>query len=328
MRVQKIALLAAFSGSVLMGQSDPASPTFAMTPAAIAAGTPSGVAVLSPHEAVNLFNGNLSFEVPLHSVEGRGKAGYTMVVPIGTKWTIENDLFNNNDYFVPVPSTAPETYLWPSGYANFEGAPGQIIRRDAIDGNGRRTYYCTRPGTIGDGYIYIDDYSLTKFVWVEANGTEHEFLDAATGGSLLGSLVYTCNTDPINGGPSRGTVFESDEATGATFIADNTVRDDISESTFNTNGTSIAGWLIFKDGTRYYSDTNGRIVQIIDRSGNQTSLSYPANQLVITDSMGRTTTANYANLSGGATPPVYDTIAYGNSSGGQGRCGRREGAGA
>jgi hypothetical protein len=92
MGVRRFALLTAFSASLLMGQPDPASPTFAMTPAAVAAGTPDGVAILSPHETVNVFNGNLSFVVPLHDVSGRGKAGYTTVIPIGTKWTIENDM--------------------------------------------------------------------------------------------------------------------------------------------------------------------------------------------------------------------------------------------
>jgi hypothetical protein len=99
MRVQKIALLAMFSGSLLMSQPDPASPTFAMTPAAVAAMTPAGVVALAPHEFVNVFSGALTFEVPLHTVGGRGSEGYTIVEPIGTRWSLENDVIQQGTDF-------------------------------------------------------------------------------------------------------------------------------------------------------------------------------------------------------------------------------------
>jgi hypothetical protein len=324
MRLQKIALLAAFSGSVLMGQPDPASPTFAMTPAAMAAGTPAGVAVLSPHEAVNLFSGALTFEVPLHTVGGRGSEGYTIIEPIGTRWSLENDpIQRNTNFWNPLPSSGPETYSWPGGTL-LNGTPGGVARRDGLIGPAR-TYNCQTPGTVGAGQTYYTNSTLTKIVWAEANGTVHEFLDVATGGAALQTPIGGgwCNVDPSSGGASRGTVFESDDATGATFIADAPVHDDITESTLGL-GQGISGWLLLKDGSRQYiSSDKGIGTTIIDRNGNQTKVMSPygTQNLVITDDLGRQTTITHANFanSGDTTTPLLDTITY-DGAGGPAHC--------
>ena len=106
-------------------------PVTSYTPAAMAAGAPDGVGFLSPNEAVNLFSGNLSFTVPLYKVSGRGNAGYSMVLPIGTKWNIENHSVSKTDpqTFVAMPSTYPYDMLWP-GLAPNRYSPGAILLRD------------------------------------------------------------------------------------------------------------------------------------------------------------------------------------------------------
>ncbi len=62
------------------------------TPPAIAPGTPSGSYVLSNLETINYYTGKLNLLIPLHSAEGRGKAGYTLSLPIQRNWTIERVL--------------------------------------------------------------------------------------------------------------------------------------------------------------------------------------------------------------------------------------------
>jgi RHS repeat-associated protein len=321
MRLQKLALLVAFSVSALMGQPDTASPTFAMTPAAVAAGTPAGVVALSPLESVNLFSGALTFEVPLHEVGGRGSTGYTIVEPIGTRWSLENDIIQQGtDFWNPLPSSGPENYSWPGG-ALLSGTNGGVIRRDGLIGRAQ-TYYCKIQGTVGFGQTYYLNSTLTKIVWAEANGTAHELLDVATGGAALRTTLSTgrwCDVDPVSGGPSRGTVFESDDATGVTFIADAPVHDDISEVTLSS-GHGISGWLLLKDGSRQYSNTsnfaNGFITQMIDRNGNQTNLMSPGTQNpVITDDLGRQTTITHANWYGNTTTAPLDTITYQGAGG-------------
>jgi RHS repeat-associated protein len=320
MRFQRIALLAMFSGSLLMSQPDTASPTFAMTPAAVAAGTPAGVVALSPVESVNLFSGALTFEVPLHDIGGRGSTGYTIVEPIGTRWSLENDIIQQGtDFWNPLPSSGPENSSWPGGTL-LSGTGGGVVRRDGLIGRAH-TYYCKIQGTVGFGQTYYLNSTLTKIVWVEANGTAHEFLDVATGGAALQTTLSTgrwCDVDPVSGGRSRGTVFESDDATGVTFIADAPVLDDISEVTLGSGG--ISGWLLFKDGSRQYSNTsnfaNGFITQMIDRNGNQTNLMSPGTQNpVITDDLGRQTTITHANWYGNTTTAPLDTITYQGAGG-------------
>src|SRR5690349_14734627 len=50
------------------------------TPLGMAAGAPAGSYSLSDLDNVNLFNGNLSFAIPLMTIGGRGSAGYTMTL--------------------------------------------------------------------------------------------------------------------------------------------------------------------------------------------------------------------------------------------------------
>src|SRR5689334_21975683 len=66
------------------------------TPAGQARGTPTGTYPLTGFDNVNLFNGHLNFHLPLMVVGGRGKAGYTMTMPIEQVWTAQLwDVYNN-----------------------------------------------------------------------------------------------------------------------------------------------------------------------------------------------------------------------------------------
>lgn len=48
------------------------------TPSGMAPGAPAGSYALSGLDDINLFNGNLNFNIPLITIGGRGSAGYTM----------------------------------------------------------------------------------------------------------------------------------------------------------------------------------------------------------------------------------------------------------
>ena len=56
------------------------SPVDGTTPSGIAAGTPSGSYSLSDLDNVNLYNGNLSFQLPLAQIDGRGNAKTTLLL--------------------------------------------------------------------------------------------------------------------------------------------------------------------------------------------------------------------------------------------------------
>src|SRR6185503_21162263 len=64
-------------------------PTDGATPLGLQAGAPAGAYSLSGFDNVNLYNGNLSFALPLLSIGGRGGASHTIVLPIERKWMVE-----------------------------------------------------------------------------------------------------------------------------------------------------------------------------------------------------------------------------------------------
>jgi hypothetical protein len=310
-------IFAAFGMSTLWCQVAPApGPTSGYTPAAMVAGAPDGVRILSPHETVNVFNGTLSFVVPLYNVGGRGSAGYSMVLPIGAKWNMLNQPNNSENIFAPVVAVYPQDTLWPMSVP-YRYSPGRIFLRESVD-PGQSTFTCSTGNGPGVGHTFLGATTLTKVTFVEADGTEHEFLDTMNSGAPLPTPdpIYNCNTDPIAGGPDRGRVFEAGDSSGATFIADNDIHDAIT-TVAQANlrpGPGVAGWLFFKDGTRYYAGSDGSINLIIDRFGNETTIGFDTSgNLNVIDPLGRKVIASYANLT--ATLPQTDTITYPGASG-------------
>jgi len=61
-------------------------PTDGATPLGLQAGAPAGGYSLSGFDNVNLYNGSLSFALPLLSIGGRGGASHTIMLPIERKW--------------------------------------------------------------------------------------------------------------------------------------------------------------------------------------------------------------------------------------------------
>ena len=64
------------------------SPTDGSTPLALTPGAPAGSFPLSGFDTVNLYNGNLSFRLPLLTIGGRGDAHTTLTLPIQRRWSI------------------------------------------------------------------------------------------------------------------------------------------------------------------------------------------------------------------------------------------------
>jgi hypothetical protein len=286
------------------------------TPASEMSGTPEGSYLISPHEAINMFNGTVNFVVPLHKIEGRGAAGYTMVLPINSKWKIDTHVNGIDTSFVPLLTGAPLATAWqplaPPRYS-----PGVLSRRDSWDETGgSRT--CPVSGMPGGGYGINYDATLTTIVWTGADGTEHTLRDVGTSGVSQTVAIQSnppCSTDPYNNpiyGFNRGTVFESDDSTAMTFVADSAVYDAITtirkKADSSTSSGGVSGWILFKDGTRYYIDSTGKVTLIEDRVGNKTTLDYTSG-LKVTDSLGRQTIVSYA---GTGTP---DVISYTGANG-------------
>jgi RHS repeat-associated protein len=261
------------------------SATNGSTPAALAPGTPAGSYALSGFESVNPFSGALGFHLPLVHVGGRGQVGYTITLNIERKWRMQRtatytalqgvvkpgeDQLDNESYF---PLASGWNTLDPAPGPNY--IPGYLVGRMAGDGiqscaalpQKRRIFQKT----------------LERLTFTEADGTEYELRDTATHGQVnVNPLDTSC--DALL---SRGRVFETEDGSSATFIADPDqgsnfqVYDNVDIS-FANDPLTPSGYLYLRDGTRYRID-NGVVTSMRDRNGNEISFSGD----LITDAAGR-----------------------------------------
>ncbi len=244
------------------------------TPLALSPGSPAGSYSLSGFDNVNLFNGNLSFRLPLLSVGGRGSLQYPLVLPLQRKWTVAN---------VYIPETESYSYLpgeeWWSKRSLFN--PGKIEGR--YGGSGKRR---CNDDSLNDVYLN----SLTRLTFTAPDGTEIELRDHLSGGQ---AKVPVCGADT---GSSRGRVFVSADGSAMTFVSDTEVNDKYKLSDY-AEPFGLSGYLLLRDGTRYRF-SNGSVVWVRDRNGNVLSFAYGTadGQLTwmrVTDSLNREVTVNY-----------------------------------
>lgn len=260
---------------------------------------------------VNPYNGKLNTSVPLVSVGGRGNAGYQITINNNFQWISKNEPDEDGDGSTPI-GMALLTY-------------GPTYQPGNIPGTGELGLPKYEPGLMvgrttgemlcGSGSLGLYAKTITYFTFVAPDGSETDFYDDLTKGSVL---LNHCST-PIN--INRGNVFYSVKGDGATYITDQNVRD--SNGDF---GGGIAGgdggYLKFKNGT-IYRIHKGKVLWIQDANGNKTTFTYVVlNQgtsyesfgklIKVTDSLNREVNISYASPT---TFPSYDELSYKGSGG-------------
>src|SRR5215203_4476916 len=261
------------------------SATDGSTPLGLQPGAPAGSYALSGFDNVNLYNGNLSFQLSLLQVSGRGGAQMPVLLPIAGKWRI-SDLtipqFNGGviHHYLPLQS------WWENNERKY--SPGSLAGRQA----GLDEIECP------DG-TKVFGYSITRLTFTAPDGTEYELRDQLTGGQPSNNGL--CNyANP----QSRGTVFITTDGSAATFISDTTIYDQpISPS---PSEIYPSGYLLLADGTRYRID-GGVVSWMRDRNGNKLTFTYDGFNRVstITDSLKRQVTITY-----NTGPGTSDQISY------------------
>lgn len=230
--------------------------TSGVTPPLMAPGAPAGSYALSGLESISLSNGHLSFRLPLLMPGARSEAKPAFLFPIEQNWRITFALVNDQDHpNCTVGSTDPNCYSY---YATANWWNPRPVRygeatlvsrgagRDSISGCG----FSPAP--------YQN--TLRRLTFTAPDGTEHELLDAATGGA---EYTQNCNQQVH----SRGQWFSSFDGAGATFYADdsNQVMDPYSVGGGGPDYPS--GNLYTADGARYRVDI-GNVTSWRDRNGN------------------------------------------------------------
>lgn len=284
------------------------------TPRELAAGAPAGSYALSGFDTVDPYTGSLSIRLPLLQITGRGEAGYPLLLPIQQKWEVGSYTWGDTWYYPQaVNELATDSYWAP--YIN-RFSPGMLMVRESTD-VGKLTV--CNSGT-GSGYSFYPGKFLTRLTFIDEYGTEHELIDTLTTGEPLSpysppNYLPSCNMDPIHGGPNRGTVFRSADASDLLFISDSNIQEQIAVPTSDPELYPVwaSGWLLFPNG-RKYRIVNGLVTMIEDRNGNRTTLTYgSAGPNKITDSAGRVTEISYADF----LSTFQDTITYPGSNGAQ-----------
>ena len=268
---------------------------------ALVGGNPAASRSESGVEHINLYNGNLNITVPLVNIDGRGNAGYSMLVPVQRRWNVET---NQNQQ--------PSPYSWNDAFSQLDFSstpysPGSLVIRRSGSSN-QRCLISQRPADLGP---YI-----TRLIWVTPDGTETTLRDTQYDGQPQGSGASDCNAVAAYTPVSRGTTFAGMDGSDITFIADTAISDSV--YSLADDGAHQTGWLYFPNGTKYRIDNFGNVASIIDRNGNTASLTYPDDDIAVTDALGRAiiTQSGYYNAgaafnnAAGLYEPSWDTVQY------------------
>jgi hypothetical protein len=170
--------------------------------------------------------------------------------------------------------------------------------------------------------------TLTRLTFTDPDGTEHDFVDANSGGAQLQTAPVTSGDPSIVPptyscavpGPNRGRVWVTRDGSFATFVADGDIHDGITYAHSQPIPYGpLSGYLHFKDGAAMRI-VNGNVMWSRDRNGNLVSYTYATdvNQVAsfgrvtsIADSLQRAVTITYAtDASTNVTFDQYDSIQY------------------
>ena len=317
-------LIIAFS-SVIIGQTQ----SDGATPKMTQPGAPAGSYALSGFESVNLFNGNLNFNLTLAKIGGRGKAGSSVNLAIDSvRWQVERSAL-----------TQERTVLNSIGSLRIADAAGfyACICPHCEDPLGRHqfppdpreidTWDCGNPNTgsnelvvsgwtsdvPGLGFDTYDVYE-DKLTPKPGYGPGVVFGRGASHGGMMSHFysmltrLYFVSSDgteyelrdeltggkPFFGGTAqnpngRGTAFSSADGSGIKFVSDTPISEN-RQTALGSVRFRVSGYLYFPDGSRARID-NGNFTWNRDTNGNRITYTYnTANQVTnIFDSLGRET---------------------------------------
>ena len=275
-------------------------PPKAGIPSAYQGSTAVGSYPLSGFDNINYFNGNLDFNLPLLTLGGRGEASFTMMLTIGqVGWRIDTrrDLLTCN----------PGNCLYRYWYNPTNALPDGVIKAGLGPGKlqathtGRYTTPCPPGQQAGLGE------RLTTITFAMPGGSAVELRDRQYDGKPLPGAP--CQS--ASNGPSRGTVFDSKDGSGITFVSDTPLEDK-----WTAQFAPVSGNLYMKNGVRYRVD-NGNVSRITDRNGNWIRFQYNVDAntaMLATDSIGREVRQGSAGITFSGTNGVTRTIRiYGGS---------------
>ncbi len=255
------------------------------TPPQLAAGISSAGSYTSTElGTVNLSNGGLNFNISLGTIGGRGNVALPLTLSYSSKiWSASMDVDTERESSTE-QSVAYADYDMGSSLGGGPLVPGWSLGTGLYFTSNFVRIKRVLSGPSAGCYTY----GLHKLTLHLPDKGEVEFRDDATNGA---PLLLNCQTQQT---ASRGTRWHATDGSGAIFIND--VDNGVGLFPF----PNLSGTLIFADGTRLGSTTNGGI---LDRNGNRISGTFNG----YLDQLGRSITVD-ANVTDPDNPGV--TLAF------------------
>ena len=243
-------------------------------------------------EDLNLYNGRMNISIPLLDVVGRGKAKYSIRVPVQThQWDVMSNMYFNPNGTITYTNEAFGTWSFLS-YVDPYG-PGMLEVVTGLEG------MCVTT-------------AVTRVVLSMPSGAEVELRDDLTDGRP--DVRNGCSPEGPPPGPNnRGKTFHSSDGSAMIFVSDADVVDSVEVpfgGTFPVGVRGLAtGTLIMRDGTRQRWEY-GILKKVTDPNGNTLVFQYEAafrRLSSITDSLGRGVSFSYGDRT---APSFFDEISY------------------
>lgn len=234
------------------------------TQSAATPGAPAGSYKLSDFDSVNLYSGNLNFNLPLAGLRGRGDVGASVSLTIDHQWSITE-----------LAADAWEIRNHPVSAIN---AGGSIWVEQTQE---------ITTTTCDSGPIYYFKRKL-YLVFIDQDGTETKLVDA----SKRGLEQTTCGSGSIN----YGAGFLSSDGGAMTFVADSAITSSGANASYGATG------YLYRSGGVKSRIVDGEMQWTVDRNGNKTEFEYDSEDLVngrhigpsvIRDSIGREVEIDY-----------------------------------
>lgn len=287
------------------------------TPPVLAPGQPVGSYALSGFESVNLYGGGLTFHLPVVPLAGNGAPATPLFVNVERRWVMMFDSDNNGYSHYPLDSD-----FFLSDRRDY--APGTL----ALRVQGRNVFT-----NCSEGASVLFREVLTRITFREANGTEHEFVGATSGG-FPASYQPTARGDnfpgqyscfPAASTSNLGRVWVTRDGSFMTLLLESDVTQYGTAASLESDPdvtATLTGYLYTMEGTRYRIE-QGLVTNVRDRNGRFTSYVYGTDTnnmaslfrpISITDPIGRTTTITYQNA-GASSEETYDVLSFPGSGG-------------
>ena len=266
---------------LIVAQAQITKSTDGVTPKGIEPGAPAGSYPITEWENVNLFNGQVSFTLPIVQ-KGRGESGVSLPIRINRQpWVVKHQRYDiGNSSLLDVYNA--EGSWWNPALNRPVISGGSMVGRYV----GSNIVDCYSDGT---GYYMRSNARLT---FTAPDGTEFTLIDREKGGNPRQD-----NCTFYESG-YRGSVFITPDGSAATFYATYPIQD-ISYAgdpywSYANQEFYPSGYLMLRNGTRY-DIVNGAVTRVRDRNGNETNFQSLSGGtgLLITDSLKRQIVINY-----------------------------------